>query len=77
MASQIVYTSSLPPDLMNFVQKEASIRKCTKKTIIIEALKDYKSSLKKAKMAKSFKQAAKDPEMQELAETGLEDYLKA
>ena len=41
-----------------------------------QALRAYFDRLKQAEYGRSFKKAAGDPEMETMAEEGLEDYLK-
>jgi hypothetical protein len=41
-----------------------------------QALREYFERMKQAEFCRSFKKAAGDPEMNILAEEGLEDYLK-
>ena len=70
------YTSSLPSDLLELIDQYAVRFKVPKNRIIENSLKAYFENLKKAEYIRSFKQAAGDSEMIEMAEEGLEDYLK-
>ena len=70
------YTSSLPSDLLELIDQYAVRFKVPKNRIIENSLKAYFENLKRAEYIRSFKKAAGDSEMIEMAEEGLEDYLK-
>jgi len=70
------YTSSLPADILDLLDDYALKFKVPKNRIIENSLKAYFEKLKKAEYAYSFKRAAGDSDMIDMAEEGLEDYLK-
>jgi len=76
MSKSLNYTSSLPADLLEKVEEYAAKFKIPKNKIIEKSLRAYFESLKKAEYIKSFLNAAQDTEMADMAEEGLEDYLK-
>lgn len=73
----IVYTSSLPENLVRWLDKTSKKMKVSKKKIIVDALVSYKDELRKKELEEDFKRAAKDPEIQAMAEGGFEDFLIA
>ncbi|MBU2553761.1 MAG: ribbon-helix-helix domain-containing protein [Bacteroidetes bacterium] len=70
------FTSTLPEELLlklNSVSKRLSL---PKNKIIEKALHIYLDQLNRAEYVQSYKQAALDTELMEMAEEGMEDYLK-
>jgi len=76
MKNTSVFTTSLPTDVINLLSHYADKFKVPKNKILEEALQLYFDKLKKAEYTRSFKKAALNEEMQNLAEEGLADYLK-
>lgn len=70
------FTSSLPQELLDQLSKTASELKVPKNKLIQKALSRYLIQIDKAQFAKSFQRAAKDPDMLEMAEEGIEDWFK-
>ncbi|MGO3181570.1 MAG: ribbon-helix-helix domain-containing protein [Aequorivita sp.] len=70
------FTSSLPDELLEQLAKEAKNLKIPKNKLIQKALEYYLERLEKAQYAKSFERMANDPDMQALAEEGIEDWFK-
>ena len=70
------FTSSLPDELLEKLSEEAKNLKVPKNKLIQKALEYYLEKLDKAQYAKSFERMANDPDMQELAEEGIEDWFK-
>jgi predicted transcriptional regulator len=70
------FTSSLPSDILQLLDAYALKFKVPKNRIMEQALRAYFERLKQAEYIRSFKKAANDPDMQNMAEEGLEDYLK-
>jgi predicted transcriptional regulator len=70
------FTSSLPSDILQTLDNYAKKFKIPKNRIMEQALRVYFDRLKQAEYSRSFKKAAGDPEMINMAEEGLEDYLK-
>lgn len=74
MSAPITYTSTLSPQLMIWLDAYAAQAGMSKKAVIEEALTRYQIQIKKEKMIQMFKEASGDPEMLDLAESGLGDY---
>lgn len=70
------FTSSLPSELIQQLDGYAQKFNTPKNRIIEQALRTYFDKLKKAEYAHSFRKAAGDNEMQNMAEEGMEEYLK-
>ena len=70
------FTSSLPSDILQTLDAYAQKFKIPKNRILEQALRAYFDRLKQAEYTRSFKKAAGDPEINAMAEEGLEDYLK-
>ncbi len=73
---QMPFTSTLPDNLME--EFNAFIMQTGKKKneVIVESLKQYLKKEKQKLFAESFKRAALDKELVDLAEMGLVDYSK-
>jgi len=76
MKNTASYTSTLPSDLMLQLNEFSERLKIPKNKLIETSLKRYFEELKRREFAEGFKRAAQDPEMQEMAEEGLTDYVK-
>jgi len=72
----INYTSSLPEELIEMLDTYARKFKMPKNRIMEQALRAYFEKLKKAEYAHSFRRAANDEVHVQMAEEGIEDYLK-
>jgi hypothetical protein len=72
----INYTSTLPAEMLEMLDAYAVKFKVPKNRIIENSLKAYFERLKRAEYIRSFKKAAGDPDVVDMAEEGLEDYLK-
>ena len=75
MKSAIVFTSTLSPQLMNWLNDYSQKIKTTKKAVIEEALRLFQKEMKKRQMAESFKKASQDLEIRQMTEEGMDDYL--
>lgn len=71
-----IYTSSLNDSLMKKLKEYSDKYKMPKNKIIENALNNYFEAIKKAEYERSFKIAAKDPEMIKMAEEGLDDFIE-
>ncbi len=71
-----VFTSTLPDNLLQKLNEMAQKLSIPKNKIIERALKIYLDQLNRAEYAKSFKQASTDDNILNMAEEGMEDYLK-
>lgn len=70
------YTSTLPADVLEVLEAYSVRFKVPKNRIIERSLRDYFERLKRAEYIRSFRMAAADSEATDMAEEGLEDYLK-
>ncbi|QAA82790.1 ribbon-helix-helix domain-containing protein [Aequorivita sp. H23M31] len=70
------FTSSLPDELLEQLAQEAKNLKIPKNKLLQKALEYYLERLEKAQYAKSFERISNDPEMQAIAEEGIEDWFK-
>jgi predicted transcriptional regulator len=74
--SKVTYTSTLSQDLMKEVDKYALKFKVQKKAIIETALKKYFEDQRRMEFIQSFQRANNDAEQLQIAEEGIEDYIK-
>jgi hypothetical protein len=76
MKMTVVFTSTISPKIMNWLNAYSKEKNVTKREVIEQAVLMYKEKMIKNEMAASFKKASGDLEMFEMAEEGLEDYNK-
>lgn len=69
------FTSTLPDDILQQLDKVSKALKMPKNKLIEKALRVYLDQLKKAEYVKSYKKLAKDVDVMQLAEEGMADYL--
>lgn len=69
------FTSTLPDDVFNQLGNMANKLAIPKNKIIEKALRIYLDQLNRAEYVKSYKQAANDLNIIELAEEGMAEYL--
>lgn len=72
----VTFTSTLPEDVFKRLNETSGKLAVPKNKIIVKALRIYLDHLTRAEYAKSYKQAAEDSDILEIAEEGMEDYLK-
>lgn len=72
--SQII-TTGLSTDLVEWLNHYSKVKKRTKRSILEEALRQYRFEAKRREFQKGFAKAAKDSDIMEWAEMGLEDYI--
>lgn len=70
------FTSTLPDELLQKLNEMAQKLAIPKNRIIEKALQIYLDQLTRAEYVKSYKMAADDINIIEMAEEGMEDYLK-
>jgi predicted transcriptional regulator len=70
------FTSTLPDELIQKLNEMASKLAMPKNKIIEKALSIYLDQLTRAEYIKSYRQAGQDIEIMQIAEEGMEDYLK-
>ncbi len=69
------FTSTLPDNLLQLLNKKAKELAIPKNKIIEKALSIYLEHLNKADYIKSFKKMTKDADTLSIAEEGMEEYL--
>ena len=69
------FTSSLPDDLLQQLDKISKSLKLPKNKLIEKALRVYLDQLNKAEYIKSYKKLATDTDIMQIAEEGMEAYL--
>lgn len=70
------FTSTLPDELLQKLNEKASQLSMPKNKIIEKALSIYLDQLTRAEYIRSYRQAGQDAEIMQIAEEGMEDYLK-
>ena len=70
------FTSTLPDELLQKLNEMALKLAMPKNKIIEKALRIYLDQLTRAEYIKSYRQAGQDTEIMQIAEEGMEDYLK-
>ncbi len=70
------FTSTLPDDLLSHLNEKAKMLALPKNKIIERALRIYLDQLNRAEYIKSYKNASKDANILDIAEEGMEDYVK-
>lgn len=76
MKNSAVITTSVRNSLVKKLREYSHKYKLPKNKIIEKALDSYFDRIKRAEYVSSFRRAKREPEMQELAEQGLDDFLK-
>ena len=71
-----IFTSSINDSLMRKLKEYSEKYKMPKNKIIENALNNYFDAIKKAEYEKSFRKEKDIPENLEIAEAGLDDFLK-
>lgn len=72
----VTFTSSVSEDLFKQLNEKARSLSLPKNKLIENALRLYLEYLERAEYIKSYKQAADDPDILQIAEEGMNDYLK-
>lgn len=72
----ITFTSTLPEELLGKLNEMAVKLSMPKNKLIERALSIYLDQLNRAEYVKSFKSATDDANILDIAEEGMEDYLK-
>lgn len=70
------FTSTLPDELLARLSEKAKSLSLPKNKIIEKALLIYLDQLNRAEYVKSYKQGGDDANILDMAEEGMEDYLK-
>ena len=66
------FTSTISPTLISWLDAEARREKRTRRDVLEEAI----ITLKRAKMREGFSRAAKDADIIEMAEWGMDEYSR-
>ncbi|HMI67602.1 MAG TPA: hypothetical protein VK517_16290 [Cyclobacteriaceae bacterium] len=70
------FTSTLPDDLLTLLGEKAQKMAMPKNKLIENALRLYLEYLERAEYIKSYRQAATDKDILQIAEEGMADYLR-
>lgn len=70
------YTSTLPDELFHDLKENAARLRKPINAIIENALRIYLTELRRAAYAKSWKLSSDDPDVINIAEEGMKDYLQ-
>jgi predicted transcriptional regulator len=76
MKTTLSFTSTISPKLIAWVDRRARAEKRTRRSVLEEAIKRYQREAERQALKDGFKRAALDADMLELAEWGMEDYVK-
>lgn len=74
MKTTQVFTSTISPEVIDWVNAYAKKVKRTRREVLEEALLRYKKEVKQKQMRDGFKRAALDSGTLEFAEWGMDDY---
>lgn len=74
MKTTTSFTSTISPELIAWVDKRARSQKRTRRAILEEALKSYQRDAVRNILKEGFERAARDADMLELVEWGMDDY---
>ena len=75
MPKKVIYTSTLPEDVLNSVNDYSEINHISKNQVVETALRQFFFKVKQEDFREGFKRAAGDAEMNTLAGAGINDYL--
>lgn len=74
MKTTASFTSTISPELIAWVDKRARTQKRTRRVILEEAIKSYQHEAMKSTLKEGFARAARDANMLEMVEWGMNDY---
>lgn len=74
MKNTATFTSTISPELIAWVDKRARAEKRTRRAILEEAVKSYRREAIRRSLKEGFERAARDSDIVEFAEWGMEDY---
>ena len=72
----ITFTNNLSADIMQWMEKYSASQKVTRRAVLEKALTEFRTSVRRKEYADSFKRARLDTDIKDMAEYGLDDYLK-
>jgi hypothetical protein len=76
MKKKVTYTSTLPEDVIELVNDYSEKESISKNQVVEKALRQFFFSQKKSDFREGFRQAAGDPDLNFMAEEGMNDYLE-
>ena len=76
MENTMTFTTTISPELVPFLDDFSKKLNTSKNSLVETALKKYLFELKRDEYKKSFKKAKNDTEINELTESGFEDFLE-
>ena len=71
-----VYTNTLPEDVLDLVNEYSTKYHIPRNRVVESALRKFFFDLKREEFREGFRKMANDPEMKEMAEEGLGDFLE-
>lgn len=71
----ITFTNNISSDLMRWLKKYSARENLTRRAVLEKALTEFRKSVRKKEYADSFKRAALDSEIRNMAKDGLGDYF--
>lgn len=74
MKNTKVFTSTISPELLGWLNKYSTQTKQTRRELLEDAITRYRKDVQNKNMKEGFKRAAADASMSEFAEWGMEDY---
>lgn len=70
------FTSTIEPDLIEWIDKRARAEKKTRRAVLEEAVRRYKHEATSKTLKEGFVRAACNLDVIELAEWGMDDYVE-
>ncbi len=76
MKTTASFTSTISPELIAWVDRSARTQKRTRRSVLEEALKRYQRDTMKNILKEGFARAARDADILEMVEWGMDDYQR-
>jgi len=76
MKTTTTFTSTISPELIQWIDSVAKAGKRTRRAVLEEAVRNYKREMTRAYLRKGFERIANDSNIIEMAEWGMQDYAK-
>jgi len=76
MKTTTSFTSTISPELIAWIDKRARAQKRTRRVILEEAIKNYRREAVRGVLREGFERAARDADILELVEWGMDDYKR-
>ena len=74
MKTSTVFTSTIAPELITWLDRKARSEKKTRRAVLEEAIRRYQREITRDHLREGFARAARDSGMLDLAEWGMNDY---